>query len=337
MHRRLLSSLLMVVLLFTITLVLVKVDTDAWQLEFLIVTLLVVVILNIFSATFQGGLFGLAGCFPPRYMTGVLNGMGIGGIIVATINIVLLALGGDDVTAAFYCFLFSVIFLTGAVMALYYLTTTPHYAYYVQEAGQGGTETTPLLEGESSGTENKSVSVGEVLRGIKVEALTVLIIYIVTLGCFPALTVLVEAVDRKEGGAWEKIYFVPVCCFLVYNIGDYIGRVMAGLSIIPNISSRLALISSVLRVLIIPGFMFCNLAPQERNHIEIYFSSDAAYIILMVLLSVSNGYLTSVVMMNAPAKVEVYQQQTASNLMAGILGLGLVIGAGLSAGLVNAL
>ena len=328
----------MVVFLFTITLVLVKVDTDAWQLEFLIVTLLVVVILNIFSATFQGGLFGLAGCFPPRYMTGVLNGMGFGGIIVATINIVLLAVGGDDVTAAFYCFLFSVIFLAGAVMALYYLTTTPHFAYYVQEAGQGGqSETTPLLEGQSPGTENKSVSVGEVLRGIKVEALTVLIIYIVTLGCFPALTVLVEAVDRKEGGAWETIYFVPVCCFLVYNIGDYIGRVMAGLSFIPNISSRLALISSVLRVLIIPGFMFCNLAPQERNLIEIYFPSDAAYVILMVLLSISNGYLTSVVMMNAPAKVEVYQQQTASNLMAGILGLGLVIGAGLSAGLVNAL
>ena len=57
-----------VVALFIVTLVLVKVNSDAWQLEFLIVTLAVVVILNIFSATFQGGLFGLAGCFPSKYL-----------------------------------------------------------------------------------------------------------------------------------------------------------------------------------------------------------------------------------------------------------------------------
>ena len=57
-----------VVVLFIVTLVMVKVNSDTWQLEFLVVTLAVVVLLNIFSATFQGGLFGLAGCFPPRYL-----------------------------------------------------------------------------------------------------------------------------------------------------------------------------------------------------------------------------------------------------------------------------
>ena len=326
----------MVVCLFTATLVLVKVDTDDWQEEFLIITLVNVVILNIFSATFQGGLFGLAGCFPPRYMNGVLRGQGIGGVLVALINIVLLALGGDDVSAAFYCFLFSVIFLLGAILALIYLTLTPLYSYYVlQERTQS--ETTPLLLGQGSAQETKTVGVWSILKEIRVEALTVLMIYIVTLGCFPALTVLVEATDKDQGGAWENIYFVPVSCFLFYNLGDYIGRLLAGSNLVPNISSRMALLSSVVRVVIIPCFMFCNLAPQQRNMIDIYFFSDTAYIILMFLLSISNGYLTSVVMLNAPAKVEDYQQQTASNLMVGILGLGLVIGAGLSAGLVKCL
>ena len=129
-------------------------------------------------------------------------------------------------------------------------------------------------------------------------------------------------------------------------MGDYIGRLMVGSNIVPKISSRLALISSVIRLAIIPCFMFCNLAPQERALIHIYFPSDTVYIILMFLFSISNGYLTSIgdnriffqdiifrktnfifsVMLNAPAKVENYQQQTASNLMVGILGLGLVIG-----------
>merc|ERR1712226_1381028 len=135
-------------------------------------------------------------------MNGVLSGQGIGGILVALINIALLALGGDSVTAAFYCFLFSVLFLVGSFLALYYLTRTPLYQYYVQEQQQQQqpqtSETTPLLggrEGEAD-QETKSVSVLNILQQIRVEALTVLIIYIVTLGCFPALTVLVEATDK---------------------------------------------------------------------------------------------------------------------------------------------
>ena len=232
-------------------------------------------------------------------MNGVLSGQGIGGILVALINIALLALGGDDVTAAFYCFLFSVLFLVGSVLALYYLTTTPLYQYYVlqqQQQSRETGETTPLLVGRGgeADPETKSVCVVNILKQIRVEALTVLMIYIVTLGCFPALTVLVEATDKDQGGDWENKYFVPVSCFLFYNLGDYIGRLMVGTNILPKISSRLALISSVIRVAIIPCFMFCNLAPQERTLIDIYFPSDTVYIILMFVLSITNGYLTSI-------------------------------------------
>ena len=233
-------------------------------------------------------------------MTGVLSGQGIGGILVALINIALLALGGDSVTAAFYCFLFSVLFLVGSFLALYYLTRTPLYQYYVlqqqQQQQPQTSETTPLLggrEGEDD-QETKSVSVLNILQQIRVEALTVLIIYIVTLGCFPALTVLVEATDQDQGGDWEEKYFVPVCCFLFYNLGDYIGRLMVGTNFIPKITSRMALICSVVRVAIIPCFMFCNLAPQERTLIDIYFPSDTVYIVLMFIFSISNGYLTSI-------------------------------------------
>ena len=38
---------------------------------------------------------------------------GIGGVFAASINIALLALGGDDVSSAFYCFLLAILFLAG--------------------------------------------------------------------------------------------------------------------------------------------------------------------------------------------------------------------------------
>ena len=71
---RLIWSLSLVVLLFTATLVLVKVDTDHWQDGFLVLTLAIVVLINIFTALFQGGLIGLAGAFPSRYMNAVMSG-----------------------------------------------------------------------------------------------------------------------------------------------------------------------------------------------------------------------------------------------------------------------
>ena len=84
---RLLVSLCLVVLLFTITLVLAKINTDLWQKEFLAVTLSTIVLINIFSAIFQGGLFGLAGCFPSKYMTAVLGGQVRFQIIVNYFNL----------------------------------------------------------------------------------------------------------------------------------------------------------------------------------------------------------------------------------------------------------
>ena len=71
---RLLCSLCVVVALFIFTLVLVRTNTDNWQLEFLTITLATVIVINVFTAIFQGGLLGLAGCFPSRYMNAVLTG-----------------------------------------------------------------------------------------------------------------------------------------------------------------------------------------------------------------------------------------------------------------------
>ena len=76
--------------------------------------------------------------------------------------------------------------------------------------------------------------------------------------------------------------------------------------------------------------MLCNLAPESTNYTPVLIYSDTIYIGLMFVFSISNGFLTSVVMVAAPARVQPSHQQTAANLMAGILGLGLAAGAALS-------
>ena len=237
---------------------------------------------------------------------------GLGGILAAVVNILLLWAGGDPVTAAFYCFLLSVLFLSGSFFAFLFASRTEFFRNYVRDtAAPQLDEATPLLDGPA-----KPISVAAVLRDIWVEGLTVLNIYIVTLACFPGLAVLVQSTGQLGGDTeWNTVYFVPVSCFLLYNVGDYLGRILAACSVFSTTSSRLALLFSCARLAFIPLFLLCNLAPAERSVTRVIFSSDTVYILFILLLAVSNGLLTSLVMVAAPKRVEQHQQQTASNLV----------------------
>ena len=80
---------------------------------------------------------------------------------------------------------------------------------------------------------------------------------------------------------------------------------------IPHLPRHLALLASLLRVVFLPLFLFCNLAPRwsflisitviiiitiiipsDRLLTPILLNSDLAYCLLMMALAVSNGYLT---------------------------------------------
>lgn len=276
----------------------------------------------------------MAGRFPAKYMNAVLSGQGIGGVFAATINILLLAVGGDGVTAAFYCFLLSIIFLFGSVITVCLAMRLNFFKYYMKDSrSRASSESTPLLG------QVKTVKIFEVLKTIWCETLTVFLIYVVTLGCFPGLTVLVESINKDEewSTAWENKFFVPVACFLFYNIGDYIGRFLAASPMIPTPTPIICLILTILRIVLVPLILLTNLAPNDRTITPVLLPSDGAFIALIFVLSISNGWLTSVVMVSAPGRVSRHAQQAASNLMVAMLGLGLCVGSGLSVGLVKLL
>ena len=102
---------------------------------------------NKFHIFLQGGLSGLAGKFPPIYMGAVVQGQALGGIFAASSNVVMLACGADDVSAAFYNFLIAVIFLISALIAFIVLTRTEFFQYYADESPN---ETTVVNEDTSN-------------------------------------------------------------------------------------------------------------------------------------------------------------------------------------------
>ncbi|NXX84786.1 S29A1 protein, partial [Urocolius indicus] len=169
-------------------------------------------------------------------------------------------------------------------------------------------------------------SVVAIFKKLWVMALSVCLVFTVTIGVFPSVTAKVSTV-LGEGNKWG-LYFLPVSCFLLFNVFDWIGRSLTALFTWPGKDSWLLPVMVALRVVFIPLFMLCNVQP--RNYLPILFSHDAWYIIFMIFFSISNGYLASLCMCFGPKKVLAHEAETAGAVMAFFLSLGLALGAAVS-------
>jgi len=259
---------------------------------------------------------------------------------------------------AFFCFLIAVIFLILTLFLYIKSTRSKFYQFYFQDE----ISKTDVEHEESSDTQNISssdtsvllknnedcryddnkcasklfrniVSIWKVFGEINFYAISIFLTFAVSLSCFPAVAVLYESVNCHKYPVWAKKYFIPVCCFVLFNVGDYVGRFIAEKVQWPKpgkanerytFGSALILFLSTLRVVFI--LLFINMQK---------FESDTAYIIIMLLFSCSQGYLCNICMMSAPKKSSQRNQITACNLMVAFLGTGLCVGAALSNILTN--
>jgi len=347
---RLLVSLILVILLFAFTSAMSIVDSDSWQTTFLYVTLASAVFININAAIFQGGLLGVAGKFPPQYMGGVFSGQAVGGIFASVTSVVMTLLGADPQYNAFFCFLFAVAFLTFSLVLYIWLTRSDFFQHYLGENKGEHIEAKEIEKATSNGGDAKEqeklmdgphpppvkvvipVRVNPLLvfKQIFLYAFSVYFVFTVTLAAFPATTVGVTSVNGEAFPTWANDYFVPVCCFVLFNVGDYLGRFLA--EVVqwpkPGKTGMIVVVAAALaRLAFIPLFVFCNVFPDDRSFSSVLFPSDTVYIVTMLLFSMSNGYLASVCMISAPQVCIPEEQQTAASLMVALLGLGLGSGA----------
>uniref|UniRef100_A0AAQ4Q685 Solute carrier family 29 member 1b n=1 Tax=Gasterosteus aculeatus aculeatus TaxID=481459 RepID=A0AAQ4Q685_GASAC len=157
-------------------------------------------------------------------------------------------------------------------------------------------------------------------------ALLVCFTFTVTIGTFPAITVDTKS-TIADGGSWEQ-FFIPVSCFLLFNMCDWAGRSLTAVWMWPRKDSVVLPVSIVCRLIFIPLFMLCNVQP--RLHLPIFFHHDGWFIIFMIFFAFSNGYLASLCMCYGPKNVLPHEAETAGSIMAFFLSLGLALGAALS-------
>ncbi|XP_016346107.1 equilibrative nucleoside transporter 2 [Sinocyclocheilus anshuiensis] len=349
---RIAGSLVFILLLFILTAVLVKIPME--EDRFFSVIMATIWLINSFGAVLQGSLFGLVGLFPQRYSTVFMSGQGLAGTFAALAMIFTIASEADSESAALGYFitpcvgtlvtLFSYMLLPKLEFARFYLDSKCK-SYELEtssrllptDAVEDSVKSSNPNKGEEEGvkqafitllSENTSSpqksSILQVFKKIWLMAFCVTFVFTVTLSVFPAVTVDVKTV---YGGKWER-YFIPVVCFLFFNVMDFIGRSVTLVSKWPSKDSRLFPVLVVCRVIFVPLLMMCNV--QERHYMPVLFSNDVMFAAIMVCFSVSSGYFVCLSMTYAPQLVEPKDGETAGALMTFFLALGLSLGAALS-------
>ncbi|XP_034753773.1 equilibrative nucleoside transporter 1-like [Etheostoma cragini] len=336
---RISGSLVVILVVFLLTAVFVKVEMA--PLPFFIITMIKIICINSFGAILQGSLFGLAGILPASYTTPIMSGQGLAGTFAAFSMICALASGSALQDSAFGYFITACVVILLAVMSYFVLPRMEFFQYHMESNGsrpsadeenkmdllkkESPAEKRPvvsLMEDEAKPT----VSVLNIFKQIWVMALSVCFIFTVTIGTFPAVTVDVVS-TVANGGAWDT-YFIPVSCFLLFNLMDWAGRSLTAVCLWPGKDSMWLPVLVGLRVVFVPLFMLCNVQP--RYYLPLVFGHDAWYIIFMIFFSFSNGYLASLCMCFGPKKVSPHEAETAGAIMAFFLSLGLALGAAVS-------
>lgn len=337
---RISGSLSVILVVFLITAILVKVDME--PLPFFTFTMIKIVCINSFGAVLQGSLFGLAGMLPASYTTPIMSGQGLAGAFAALSMICALATGSELQDSAFGYFITACVVILLAIVSYHALPKMEFFQYYSDTSsprpGNDEENKMDLLSKEASGEKRPvvsltdedahTVSVFAIFNKIWVMALSVCFVFTITIGMFPAVTVEVKSIVPK-GGDWET-YFIPVSCFLLFNMMDWAGRSLTAVCMWPGKDSIWLPVLVIARVVFIPLFVLCNVQP--RYNLPVVFEHDAWYIIFMILFSFSNGYLASLCMCFGPKKVSQHEAETAGAIMAFFLSLGLALGAALSFG-----
>lgn len=249
-----------------------------------------------------GSLIGSAGKLPKEYMQAIFAGTAVSGVFVSILRIITKASlpenpRGLQMSACFY-------FIIGAIMLLVcMLSSNLLFVLPVMQQHYN------LLDHhDEPSTDTPRPKIQDTAKQIVWPALGIFSIYVVTLSIFPGFI----ADDNQTSKALRDWY--PILLIMAYNCSDLAGKSLTALSIPSDVGK--VTWACFARVLFYPAFRLCLHGPR-------WLKTEVPMILLTSMLGLSNGYLTSALMILTPKSVNMLEAETAAVTMALSLGLGL--------------
>ena len=163
---------------------------------------------------------------------------------------------------------------------------------------------------------------------IKGPAICIFLNFTVTLSVFPSwISQLKSSHECENRFRLNNDLYIPFS-FVVFNIGDLLGRLVSGyipVVRIQNLSQKLV-VCAALRALLLPMFLVCNTAMGKDSSIVV--RNDFFSLLVQLLFAVSNGILVSISFMLSPQLIgtNLTSQERASKILTFAVSFGLLSG-----------
>ncbi|XP_061353477.1 equilibrative nucleotide transporter 1 [Gastrolobium bilobum] len=263
------------------------------------------------DALVQGSIVGSAGELPERYMQAVIAGTAASGVLVSVLRIFTKAVYSQDASglrkSANLYFAVSIVIVFICMVLYNIVHRLPIMKYYNELKVQA------VTADEDNGPMTGSVwrsTVWDIVGRIKWYGFGIVLIYVVTLAIFPGY--ITEDVHSQLLKDWY-----PILLITGYNVFDLVGKSLTAVYLLEN--AKIAVGSCIARLLFFPLFLGCLHGPK-------FFRTEIPVTILTCLLGLTNGYLTSVLMILAPKIVKFQHAETAAIVSVLFLVFGLASG-----------
>ncbi|KAJ2881491.1 hypothetical protein FB639_002603, partial [Coemansia asiatica] len=341
-NKRILGGLVANTLVYVIGIIMPLMRNHRGDASFYI-ALLQLITTAVSSGMIINSLFALVSHFSPSHVEGVLSGQAMAGLIASTAQLVTaytvapammppsalhsahVALDVDEglISRTIAYFAFATASNLALTAAFIFIKRDPYYqhqsrlAYPLPSAQSNAISESELLIASAqlspliSGTNAFKAT----FKQISGYTYVIILGFTVTLSVFPAVTALVDSTSGfKLLTEWH---------FLIFNVGDYLGRRVAPSIPIFRVSSLMAI--ALARILLIPAFFVCHLSFSVwYNWIE----SDYVFLCLVIVLGLTNGFLSTRSAIIVPGLSD--QPTIAGSIVAISIGTGLATGSLLS-------
>ncbi|PPR89123.1 hypothetical protein GOBAR_AA31567 [Gossypium barbadense] len=234
------------------------------------------------------------------------------GVLVSMLRILTKAVfpqDGDGLRKSAYLYFFTSIVFMVICIVLYNVAHKLPIMQYYEELKAEAVKEEKAEKGPMTGPVWRA-TLWNIVGTVKWYGFGIVLIYVVTLSIFPGyITEDVHSLVLKD--------WYPVLLITGYNVFDLVGKSLTAVYLLEN--AKLAISACVVRLLFFPLFLGCLHGPQ-------LFRTEFPVSLLTCLLGLTNGYLTSVLMIMAPKSVQIQHAETSGIVMVLFLVVGLASG-----------
>jgi len=268
------------------------------------------------AAYLQTSTFAVGSLFGPPVIQSIMAGQAAVAVAVSGVQVISSAVssvgkprtyngdGSAEEQTAFIFLALSTVFLLVSAGVHTWLIRMPIYKLVAASLERKSRNRDDLVQGEEhreliqSGSAALQSDKGDVIRVAKINIVyevAVAYVFLTTLAVFPPITISIKPTNPNT----HPLLFTAIH-FLVFNIGDFLGRYVCSFPKLLVWSANRLLALSLGRTLFVPLFLMCNVQPGASTVLyDPIISSDLLFMVILFFFGASNGYISSLCLMSA--------------------------------------